>query len=50
MTETMVLTGDKFRQFAPKRIADAKASSEVMRALSANRAAQLTDFEEPEAA
>jgi predicted lactoylglutathione lyase len=46
----MLLTGDKFRRFTLKQIADAKTSSEVMRALSANRAAQLTDFEEPEAA
>lgn len=33
---TMLLTHDKFRQFTPKKIADAKTSSEVLICLSAD--------------
>jgi uncharacterized protein len=36
MTEIMLLTGDKFRQFTPKKIADAKTSSRVLLCLAAD--------------
>lgn len=39
----MLLTHDKFRQFTPKKIADAKASSEVLICLSADSRAAVDD-------
>ena len=38
----MLLTHDKFRQFTPKKIADAKTSSEVLICISAEAATALT--------
>ncbi|WJR80042.1 VOC family protein [Bradyrhizobium sp. NP1] len=39
----MLLTHDKFRQFTPKKISDAKASSEVLICLSADSRAAVDD-------
>ncbi len=39
----MLLTHDKFRQFTPKKIADAKATSEVLLAMSAESRAAVDD-------
>lgn len=39
----MLLTHDKFRQFTPKKIADAKASSEVLICLSADSRVAVDD-------
>jgi hypothetical protein len=41
---TMLLTHDKFRQFTPKAVADAKVVSEVLIALSADSAADVDDM------
>ncbi|WP_407178903.1 VOC family protein [Bradyrhizobium sp. STM 3562] len=40
----MLLTHDKFRQFTPKKIADAKASSEVLICLSADSREAVDDI------
>jgi predicted lactoylglutathione lyase len=40
----MVLTHDKFRQFTPRPIADAKAGSEVLLCLSADSREQVDSF------
>ncbi|QFU14834.1 VOC family protein [Microvirga thermotolerans] len=40
----MLLTHDKFRQFTPKAIADARATSEVLIALSAESRAAVDDM------
>ena len=40
----MILTHDKFRQFTPRPIADAKASSEVLLCLSADNREQVDSF------
>ncbi|WP_024506650.1 VOC family protein [Bradyrhizobium sp. ARR65] len=40
----MLLTHDKFRQFTPKQIADAKASSEVLICLSADSREAVDDI------
>jgi predicted lactoylglutathione lyase len=40
---TMLLTHDKFRQFTPKTIADAKTTSEVLICLSADSRAAVDD-------
>ena len=40
----MILTHDKFRQFTPKRIADAHETSEVLIALSADSRAEVDEF------
>lgn len=40
----MLLTHDKFRQFTPKVIADARASTEVLIALSADSRAEVDDL------
>lgn len=39
----MLLTHDKFRQFTPKKIADAKASSEVLICISADSRSAVDD-------
>ena len=39
----MLLTHDKFRQFTPKKIADAKATSEVLICISADSRAAVDD-------
>ena len=46
----MLLTGDKFRQFTPKKIADAKTSSEVLLALSADSREAVDEMVEDAAA
>ena len=43
---TMLLTHDKFRQFTPKKIADAKAASEVLICISADSRAEVDDVVE----
>jgi predicted lactoylglutathione lyase len=40
----MLLTHDKFRQFTPKKISDAKASSEVLICLSADSRVEVDDI------
>lgn len=40
----MLLTPDKFRQFTPKKIADAKTSSEVLICISADSRAAVDDM------
>ena len=40
----MILTHDKFRQFTPRPIADAKAASEVLLCLSADSREQVDSF------
>jgi len=40
----MLLTHDKFRQFTPKKIADAKTSSEVLICLSADSRTEVDDI------
>lgn len=40
----MILTHDKFRQFTPKRIADAHETSEMLIALSADSRAEVDEF------
>lgn len=40
----MILTHDKFRQFTPKRIADAHETSEVLIAISADSRADVDDI------
>ena len=40
----MLLTHDKFRQFTPKKIADAKTSSEVLICISADSRAAVDDM------
>ena len=42
----MLLTHDKFRQFTPKRVADAHATSEVLIALSADSREAVDDITE----
>jgi uncharacterized protein len=41
---TMLLTHDKFRQFTPKKIADAKTSSEVLICISADSRGAVDDI------
>jgi len=41
---TMLLTHDKFRQFTPKKVADAKATSEVLICLSADNREGVDDM------
>jgi uncharacterized protein len=41
---TMLLTHDKFRQFTPKRIADARTSSEVLICISADSREAVDDM------
>jgi uncharacterized protein len=45
-TRTMLLTHDKFRQFTPKQIADAKTSSEVLILISTDSRAAVDDVVE----
>jgi uncharacterized protein len=40
----MLLTHDKFRQFTPKKVADAKATSEVLICLSADNREAVDDM------